>query len=246
MKAWKAICGWVILGLAAGCGIDFGATSIQEPVELAGSWDGSQRDAAGDMHSVTLSFDSSGQLYSYRVDGAETGNTGSAAGPDDSGTLFALRFRDGSRGGLITNDNHTHAALLDQNFNLAVLQRNAPPPTPFVEGDVVQPAWWGVYVDVDDQLEYRDRGGALLEVAADRSFTGTDANVRLFQDTSPLSLADAAFGLFTGAFVNVLGPAGAGPLVMLVSPDRSHAAGYTCSPDESAFPLGCRYYLWGQ
>lgn len=232
--------------MAGGCNIDIVTTSIPEPDQLTGTWSGTMQDGQGVMHRMTLSFNQRGEITRYNVDGVETGRRGYVSGPNSSGTVFAMKWNDGTRGGILTNRDYTHAAFLDQDFTIGSLEKNAAAYLPYTVGDIIQPFWNGHYMLLGGDFNYLSSGGALLEVALDRRFNGTDGDGRVYAETATLDLTDSFLGRYEGAYQNEDDASDAGPVVMFLTPDKSHAAAYTCSPDETGFPDGCRFYLFNK
>lgn len=243
MKNYLVYFGLLLLLMAGGCNIDLVTESIPETDQLTGTWSGTMQDGGGTMHQLTLSFDQSGEITQHIVDGAETGRRGRVTGPNATGTLFGLRWNDGTRGGFLTNREYSHGAFLDQDFIFGTLERSAAAYLPYAAGDIIQPFWSGHYMTVDASFNSFSSGGALLEVAVDRRFNGTDGDGRVFSETAILDLTDSFHGRYEGAYLNEDDPSDAGPVVMFLTPDKTFAGGYTCSPDESGFPDGCRFYL---
>ena len=231
---------------AGGCNIDIVTTSITEPYQLTGTWSGTMQDGEGVMHLVTLSFNKKGQITQHVVDGVETGRRGYLTGPNTSGTLFSLRWNDGTKGGILTNRDYTHAAFLDQDFSIGSLEKNVAAYLPFAVEDIVQPFWSGHYMLLDGDFNYLHSGGALLEVALDRRFNGTDGDGRVYAETTVIDLTDSFHGRYEGAYQNEDDASDAGSIVAFLTPDKTHAAVYTCSPDETNFPEGCRFYLFNK
>lgn len=246
MKKSFLIFALLLLVVAGGCYIDIVTTSIPEPDQLTGTWSGTMQDGEGVMHLLTLSFNKRGEITQYKVDGVETGRRGHVTGPNSSGTLFALKWNDGTRGGILSNRDYTHAAILDEDFMVGSLEKSAAAYLPYAIGDIVQPFWSGHYMLLDGNFDYLSWGGALLEVALDRRFNGTDGDGRLYAETAAIVLTDSFHGRYEGAYQNEDDPSDAGPMVMFLTPDKSHAASYTCSPDETGFPEGCRFYLFNK
>ncbi|MCH8076693.1 MAG: hypothetical protein IIC13_12975 [SAR324 cluster bacterium] len=246
MKNSLFILALLLFAMTGGCNIDIITTSIPEPDQLTGSWSGTMQDGQGAMHLVTLSFNRKGEITRHLVDGVETGRRGYATGPNSTGTLFALKWNDGTLGGILTNREYTHAAFLDQDFIVGSLEKNAAAYLPYTVEDIIQPFWSGHYLLLDGDFNFLSSGGALLEVALDRRFNGTDGDGRVYAETAVIDLTDSFHGRYEGAYQNEDDASDAGPLVAFLTPDKTHAAAYTCSPDETGFPDGCRFYLFNK
>ena len=267
-KCWSGTLSlfWMVLVLlAAGCGADFTSPSSAPPGDpklLAGTWAGSIQLAdspgvgGGISGGISIVFNSAGQIVSINdSEGHYTGITGSVEGVSGDTKLFLITLDNGggvlTEAGLYTDATFTHGGFLDQNFNVAVIEKGAP--EPYVGG----PAYLATalnttggpitskFISIDATFTITPGGSSMVEVnsAAPPYLLGNDTEIGVFQ-SDDLILANSDFGLFTGTIkttdsLNIT----AGAFTAMPTPDLSYAGSYACNNGFIVFG-NCGFRVW--
>ena len=234
--------------LATGCGVDFTAPKPvkSDPDILAGTWNGTLEDPAGtgNVSAMTINFNELGQITSIVSGGVDWNVNGIVEGVAGESRLFLIHLTDGAgnliEAGFYTGGAFKHAGYMDENLNVAVVEKNGQlPPAGFVDSDL-----WGTTVariiNIDAGFNITGSSTSNVTVFTDNTIEGDDTSVGPF--TGSLNIASATLGLATGTYVAAGAGISNGLLAAIISPDKSFVGSYTCSPTV-AFG-NCGFRVW--
>ncbi len=199
---------------------------------LSGTWFGTIEDPVGDLHTISLSVNSTGEITSERIDGSSTGLTGVIE--KVSGTIFGFVLSDGTEGGFIVSAGGTHAGFLDEDFNFGVVQKGASSLPIFVEGDVVG-TWSGFGVLINSNFEVTGQSSSSATVNSNFLYSGNDISGSF---NGIIDFYSEEFGVFWDTLPGdvIVG--------IFLSPDKLFAATYGC---EGFFNFSnCSFNLWNR
>lgn len=235
--------------VAMGCGVDFAApvaSGGSNPNILAGTWNGSIEMPAGTQNvvDVSIQFDNQGQVASMATGGTDWGVVGTVSGVPGESRLFIITLADGAgtltQVGLYTDGSFKHAGWVDEDLNVAVIEKNGQlPPGTYVDSDL-----WGNttarIVNIDAGFNITGTTTSNVGIYSDNSVFGYDTELGNF--TGTLNVVDPANGFATGSYdapdVGITG----GVLSAILSPDKSFVGSYACSPTV-AFG-NCGFRVW--
>ena len=223
------LCFFFILTLSA-CGGGGGGGSDDDDVipGLDGSWGGNLEDSIGTMHNFTITI-SGDTVTKVLVDGVDDGITGSIV--QASANVFEVRLSDASKAGFIVDDARQHMTILDEDFNIGVLQKNAGGLPPFEQADIAG-SGSGIVVTTDFVTFQEFSGSVTCDAAG--TCTGTDGNVGDF--TATLTYTD--LGRWTGTS-NYAG--GSSTVSVFLSADKQFAGSWACNFAIGGFPDDCSF-----
>ena len=178
------------------------------------------------MHNfaITISGDT---VTSILVDGVDEGLTGGIV--QASANVFEIILSDTSKAGFIVDDARQHMTILDEDFNIGVLQKNAGPLPTFVQADIAG-SGSGIVVTTDF-VTFQEFSGSVT-CDATGACIGTDGNVGDF--TATLTYTD--LGRWTGMSNYKGGPS---TVSVFLSADKQFAGSWACNfgifPDDCSF-----------
>lgn len=213
-------------GGGSGGGVSSGPTLA----DLAGTWFGTLEDPSGDLHTISLTIDGSGNLTQESIDSVDTGRAGTIK--QTSGSIFSFTLSDGTVGEFIADASVTHAGYLDQFFNSGVVQKGASSLPTYVSTDIVD-NWSGFGLALDSAFNVVQKFNSNAAVASDLSFTETNSSTGT--TTGMFTAPDPDFGLATGTYAN---PSSTGVTEAFLSPDKSFAAVWNCDTTDGSVSLG--------
>lgn len=230
-------CGLVCLALTGCDGGDVGRGTVDlMPVSaLTGSWYGTVEDAINNPHVFQVVLATDGSSTAELLDGLPTGVTHTVATVPGYPQVFSLEGSDGSSGGFYVDGSATYALLVDDNRTVGMLQKGATGLPTYSDTDVWG-SWLGYEVQLDGNYDFMTAYNSVFMVLTNYLFLGIN------RDGDIGGTVDSYFpgyGLFRGT---QLLP-GFGSLVMILSPDKTYAGGYTC-PNAGSRPGACYFYSW--
>jgi len=244
MRLLKVLILACALPLAA-CGGGGGGNNTPAGVSvasLAGNWLGVLEDNIGGLHTLTLAIDAAGNITQISIDGVGQPETGVITKGSVGTTLFSIAFSDTTIGGFLVDAGATHAAFLDEDFNVAVVQKGAAA-LPTYNGADIAGSWsgYGVLINASFDVTQTFASSATVANNPTRSFTGTDI-----------------FGAVTGSFPiqtggrwigNYTNPTSSGDVRAFLSPDKQFAGTWACepvAPQTYNFPVDCSFSAWNK
>lgn len=243
-----ALVGVIVAGLLSilatnGDGGGNGMVISHEPAvaNLEGTWFGTLEDPSGDLHTISLTVDGSGNLTQELLDSVDTGRTGTIS--QTSGTIFNFVLSDGTVGAFIADTTFTHAGFLDESFNSGVVQKSASSLPIYASTDFVG-NWSGFGVTLDSTFSVVQTTHSNTAVASDLSFTETNS---VTGTTSGLfTTFSSDFGLATGTYAN---PGSTGVTEAFLSADKSFATVWNCDTTDDGsvlvgFPADCFFFAY--
>jgi hypothetical protein len=207
--------------------------------DLAGTWFGTLEDSVGVLHTFSITIDGSGHLSQDLVDGVDQGLTGTVS--QTSGSIFNFTLSDGRIGGFIADAGVTHAAFLDEFFNVGVVQKGATSLPTYVDTDIVG-NWAGFGVNLDSAFNVVQTATSNATVASDFTYTVTDSLGGI--TTGTFTTFFPTFGLFTGTFTT---SSSAGVAEAFLSADKTFGGTWTCDTTDGSvivgFPVDCSFFI---
>ncbi|MEM9383311.1 MAG: hypothetical protein AAGB93_25440 [Planctomycetota bacterium] len=210
---------------------------------LDGTWFGTEETDVGDLVALRATVSGS-RVTQIVVDGADTGLTGSITPIPGRPNFYDLALSDGTEGGFLIDSTQTYAVFLDEDFNFGVLQRGASTLPNAGATDIYGRTYEGRTVFIDASFSITDVLDSTVTVAVDGTFQGSYAGGTTFTSAAALTLLDATFGAWGGAY-DATGPMGpdSGPLRVFASPDKQFIGAWACSSGGS-FPVDCSFSVW--
>jgi hypothetical protein len=191
-----------------------------------------------------------GQVQHFKSNGVPTGVAGTITPQLSSTYTFNVARTDGHTGVIMLSADKMHMLYIDSALTFGAWEKNAAAlAPPYTVNDVVNSAWQGSTATIGPAPTYEPRDVEPLEatIALDASFTEQLLQGGVTMSSSPpqITLLDGANGQYGGAFTtNGTPPAvGAGPILMLVTPDRLFMAVQYASG--TTWPDDVRYSAWG-
>ena len=243
-RRWIVLCGLLLLPLVvAGCGGGGGGAgggAGHIPVSsLQGTWYGTLEDFNYDLYVFQVTVDSNGLVTSETLSGSATGITHTISALSAHPNIFSLAGSDGSAGGFYVDSDVKYAVIVDDNWNVAVLQKGAVSHPTYTSTDVVG-SWSGFEVELDANFDLVDTSGSNATVLNNLTFSGSNKWDTFAGDfTCGLCGYDPSYGLFV---FRLTSPA-SGYVSTFISPDGAFAGGYAC-PDSGFYPEDCTFSAW--
>jgi hypothetical protein len=196
-----------------------------------GTWRGNLEDTLGTMHTLTLTI-SGDTITSAMVDGVDQGLTGIIG--QESADVYGYTLSDASEGGLIVDSISQHMTILDEDFNIGVLQKNAGALPPFVQSDIAGRASGAVVIT--DTVTFQEFSGSITCDAAG-ACTGNDDQIGDFTITLTYTDLGRWIGLSTFA-------TGTADVSAFMSTDKQFVGSWACNFDVGGFPEACSFSAW--
>jgi len=239
------LCGLLLLPLVvAGCGGGGGGgggggTSHIPVSSLQGTWYGTLEDWNLDLYTFQVTVNANGLVTSETLSGSATGVTHTVAALSAHPNIFSLAGSDGSSGGFFVDSAVTHAVIVDDNENVAVLQKGATSHPTYI-GMYVVGNWSGFEVALDVNYDLVDTSNSSAAVQLNGSFSGSN-KWDAFSGTFNGGTLDTGLGRFTGTMSTPV----AGIVTVFVTPDAQFAGGYAC-PNVFSWPDDCTFSAWSR
>ena len=149
-------------------------------------------------------------------------------------------------GGFVHSEGGEHIAYVGEDLTFALLERGATSLPGFQQGDVLGESYSGISVLVGPGFEFDSAFSSEVALAADGSFTGSDATGLDFVEAAggELTLTSASFGVWDGRFeADDAGDVSTGDIRLFASADLSVVFVYACE-DGGTFSEDCYFALW--
>jgi hypothetical protein len=223
------------------------------PTVPSGTWVGTLEDPASVMRTFSVTT-SGNSITAIRLNNALTGQTGTMT--HRTGSIFGFTLSDGTTGGFFLNSAQTHAAFLDDEFNIGVVQLGAGTLPTFFHTDL-NGSWSGQAVTVSANFAtftavtssasctvptctVTDSGGTTTGTFTSANFTGNLVN-EFGQQTG----TGTQWGRWPGTHTSNSAPiAPSGSMRVFLSADKRFAATWACG--SVAFPTGCKFNAWNK
>jgi hypothetical protein len=227
-------CSFLILTLSACGGSGGGGGDDDDDVGITrfdGTWRGNLEDPLGTMHTLTLTI-SGDTITSALIDGIDQGITGIIG--QESADVYGYTLSDASEGGLIVDSISQHMTILDEDFNVGVLQKNAGALPPFVQSDIAGRASGAVVIT--DTVTFQEFSGSITCDAAG-ACTGNDDQIGDFTITLTYTDLGRWIGLSTFA-------TGTADVSAFMSTDKQFVGSWACDFAVGGFPDACSFSAW--
>jgi hypothetical protein len=200
-------------------------------------------DTAGLMHrfAVTTSGNSITQIL---LDGSPTGQTGTMA--HRSGNIFGFTLNDGTVGGFFLDTAQTHAAFLDNEFNIGVVQLNASTTTlpTWVYTDL-NGSWSGITITIPS-ISFATFNTTSSSASCSLPSTCTSGvTTSTFLQVNFNALSGPSRGRWVGSFTRSSGSPASGSTSAFLSVDRTFGATWACG-NVNLFPSTCEFTAWSK
>ena len=237
--------------LVAACGGGGGDSAPPPPAPTvpSGTWFGTLEDTVSVMHTFSVTT-SGNSITAIRRDNVLTGQTGTIT--HRTGNIFGFTLNDGTTGGFFLNTAQTHAAFLDDDFNIGVVQLGATTLPTFAHTDLTG-SWSGQAVTVSANFAtftaatssasctvptctVTDTGGTT---------TGTFTSANFTTNVSGTGTG-TQWGRWPGSHTSNSAPiAPSGSMRVFLSADKRFAGTWACNQSAS-FPTGCKFHAWNK
>ena len=228
IRLFRSILFFLFVTVLTACGGGGSGGGGDVMTTLNGTWRGNLEDSIGTMHNITLTI-SGDTITSALVDGVDSGLTGGIV--QTSANVFEIILSDTSKAYFIADDARQYMTLLDEDFNIGVLQKNAGALPAFVQSDIAG-SGSGIVVTTDFVTFQEFSGSVTCDAAG--ACTGTDGNVGNF--TATLTYTD--LGRWTGTS-NYAG--GSSTVSVFLSADKQFAGSWACNFSIGGFPDECSF-----
>jgi hypothetical protein len=182
--------------------------------DLEGTWFGVYEDGNTDeLHTVSLTMDSSGNFTQHQVDGSDTGETGSFTKVGNY--IFDFVDSDNMQGTIIVSQDASHACFFTDAFIIGILEKGAAGLPIYVKSDMAG-VWseYGYYLDSSMGLS---DFGPITATVQDNFLLTWSLDIG---GTGSYSIQDLSFGFYYGTnFGNEI-------VESFISPDKSYIATY--------------------
>jgi len=237
-----AVTALLLISCGGGSGGGSGFSVGGSPQQINGTWFGSLQDPLGDLHTYTVTI-AGGAVTEIQIDGVvqmDGGQVLTGTITKDSDVLYSLTLSDGTEAAFIVDPAILYAAIVDDEFNFGVVEKDATSLPGYV-GSHIDGDWSGVTVETDFTIATEFPSSASCAIAAFPSCTSNITGVN--SEVTVVFFPDAVIGSaqWVGTFDE--NPGNTGAVRIMLSPDRQFAASYACI-DETLFPSDCGFSAW--
>ena len=222
----------------------------------------------GVVYETTAVFSANGDI-SFTIhrepDAPDTVSTGTVGSLEGNDKIFSFTLDGTNEGGLVADNTFKHAGIIVQGFSAGVLQKTTDPAadktSKFVydltdiAGTVPggEVTWSGsiMRVVIDDEtgeIASVTPKFSTVTILYDGSFSGKNFDGEVIQNTTTpngnFSVDDIDLGRYLGNWELQTDSSKTGPVVILITPDKTFLGSYSCvDPDPPALNT-CDFHLW--
>lgn len=187
---------------------------------LEGVWYGVYADANSYLHTLEISMNSKGDIYSLLIDGVSTHDTGKVK--KEGKYNFSYALSDSSVGGFLADSAGQHMGFLAEDYSYGVLQKGATGLPTFSATDITS-AWKGYTVEVDYNLAVVKSYSSDVSISTNGDFSGSQNNSTFSGNLYEFS---TTHGYWAGGWSDDEG--NSGNAVVWLSADKTFAASWGC------------------
>jgi hypothetical protein len=247
-KASRMLPALLLLLTVAGCGLDFSVPSKSEPVLLSGTWNGAMEDDGPALRTISMVFNSSGNISQVWIDGGITPLTATVSGVTGSSVFFSFLLSPvGKQGGLLTDSSFRHAGFVYEGaapntLVAGVLEKDGSTGVSYDITNIIDSNWNGSNLVLDANLNYVSSVSSTAIVGTLSDITGyKGANIDFTGTLGFATVGDENFGFYSGSYSKPAPETGL--LGVFLSPDKTFAGSYACT-DGTRNTSKCNYYTW--
>ena len=211
----------LIVGLAAACG-GGGGSSSPGSGSLTGTWFGVFADSSNNPHTIEITVNSNNTMTGQKIDGTSTGVTYTVASLPNGPQLYRMTGSDGSTGGFYVDGGYAHAAFLDDNGSIGVVQKGATSlPASYAATDIVG-AWSGFEVELNSNFDITDTYPSSAVVNSSYVISGSNKHGAF---TGSFTAYGSVWGYYEGT---VTASGVTNNVLQFLTPDKQFGGGYAC------------------